>query len=244
MCTLAELADHIAGERVNDELDECGTSSEFSIWTRRVIIKCLRESIAGLASLMPDKFGVPITIDLVAGECIQSVPECGRLVSVIEVNGRSCQEMKEKDDHHDERSLDYLSCYVDPCQTPNCTDNAVNSLTGYNPGWWSKIASLPGSFRLQNPPPQTVKAKVVCSKDTWAIGEMDNLPSAVCSELMQPIIDNALFRLYNIDHKDGNNRQLAQSHFESYVAFIRIKLPQDASFLEDDAVNGVRKVSQ
>jgi hypothetical protein len=200
--------------------------------------------MTGLASLMPDKFGVPKTISLLAGECIQTVAGCGRVLSVVEVNGKSCQEMKEKDDHHDERSLDYLSCYVDPCRTPNCLENSVNALTGYNPGWWSKMVALPGSFRLQHPPPANVMAKVVCSPDMWAMGDSDILPGAACSELMQPLIDNTLFRLYNIDHKDGNNRQLAQAHFDSYVAFMRLKIPQDASFMEDDAVNGVRKIMQ
>lgn len=243
MCSLDDLVSHIAGSRVNDDLDECGDGNDFTIWKRDVVSKCLKEAIAGISSLLPDKFGVPHRVMLAAGECVQTL-KCGRFISVIEIGGMTCNELKEKDDDVDERSLDFLSCYVDQCETPDCDGTAVNSLTGYNPGWWAKIPGLPTSFRLKNPPPKDMQATVICAPDIWSMQGSSDLPSQACSELLQPLVDNTLFRMYGIDHRDGNNRQLAQSHFDAYIAFMRLKFAQDASFLEDDTVNQVRKISQ
>lgn len=233
MCTYADLVNHIAGERVNDELD----GADYFVWDRSVIRKVLREAIASILAFRPDLFARTKEVTLQRGSCMQHFcTECSRVLSVLTVDGCECQPVKPVKDV-DTKTLDWLACYYDSCGTP------INACCpeSYHPGEVALIEADPCAVRLQYPPPldRDVVATISCVPANAL--DAEPLPSIICSELFQAIVDNALFRLYTIDHKDGVARELADRHWAAFVLVMKTKFEVDFSLLSSNYVLTHRK---
>jgi len=242
MCSLGDLVAHIEGCRINDEL---GKSGDWKVWKREVIQKAVREAMASVYALRPELFAVQKTVTLKPCECVQCFcDDCCRIVGVISVNGNTCNEIEEKADEDEVFSLDFLDCYYTDCGLPNCY-GANNNPDGsdYDPGSWDQVESSPCCIRFENPPPVAgIQAVVSCVPNDVLSGE--DLPCAVCGELFQAIVDNALFRLYAIDHKDGNNLQIARMHWEAYQTTMVTKFAVDYSLFENNFLLTRRRVDK
>mgnify|MGYP001180938414 CR=1 FL=1 len=240
MCTYDDLVAHIAGCRVNDEFSQ--GKGDWKVWKENVIRKVLRESLSSIFALRPDLFATNKEVTLKECACIQCFCEdCCRVVGVISVDGQSCNIIENKDDEQDNFSLDFLGCYFPDCETPDCF-HGEGPLDGYNPGWWDQIETSPCCIRFQYPPPRAgIKAIIACVPNNVLDGP--ELPCAVCGELFQALVDNALFRLYSIDHKDGVMPKLAEAHWQAYLTTMTTKFMVDYSLLEDDFLLTKRRIN-
>ncbi len=243
MCTYADLVDHIAGCRINDEFSE--KKGDWKVWKRDVIQKAVKEAVSSVFALRPDLFAVDKEVTLEKGKCVQCFcDDCCRIIGVISVNGDTCNVVEEKEDEDDEFSLAFLDCYYKDCPAPNCygDDNKPDG-SGYDPGWWDQVETSPCCIRFENPPPRAgIKAVVSCVPNDVLTGE--NLPCVVCTELFQAIIDNALFRLYAIDHKDGNNLRIAEAHWQAYTTTMVTKFAVDYSLFENNYLLTRRRIDE
>lgn len=250
-CSCDSFVDHIEGCRVNDERndmpDGCGAGCEgadtgtgdWLIWPRSVLLKVVKEAIAAVYAVHPDIFAVPKEVTLDRGRCLHILcDECMQVTSVMSVDGYDCNEMDEED--KEEESLDFLAClYPDTCKAPGTCGLPKGA---YDPGWWRKDEGNPCAIRFKNPTPtdRDVKALVSCV-DPCVLDCTKPLPHRVCTEAFTAIIDNALFRLYLRDHKDGTMPALAQAHWNSYIDTMTVKFKVDFSLLRAQYLKGIRK---
>lgn len=245
MCSIDDLVDHVAGCRVNDEQDS--SSDDYVVWKKDVIKKTAREAISAVYGLRPDLFAEKREVTLTQDSCLHSFCEdCCRITDVIIVDGKSCNEIEEHKDENDDRSLDFLDCYfTDNCDLPNA-DKECHDPDSYDPGSWKSLPSTPCTVRFDNATPsdRDVQATVMCVPSSVIDADTDKvLPCIVCGELFQPIIDNILFRLYSIDHKDGNALEIADRHWRAFTTTMTTKFDVDFSLHENNYHLTKRKVS-
>ncbi len=240
MCTLDDFVSHIEGCRINDEQNKSG---DWKVWKREIIGKAVKEAISAVYSMRPELFAEQKEVTLKECECVQCFCEdCCRIVGVISVGGNTCNKIEEKDDGDDEFSLDFLNCYYVDCGTPNCTTGDQPDTGEYDPGTWDQVESSPCCIRFENPPPMAgIKAIIACVPTSVLSGEGE-LPCSVCGELFQAIVDNTLFRLYAIDHKDGNNLAIARLHWEAFQTTMVTKFAVDYSLFENNYLLTRRRV--
>lgn len=238
-CTRTGIVNHILGNRVNDELE----SGDFLVWNRDTVTKVVNEALAYVYGLRPDLFAEPKEVTLTRDSCVHTLcKSCARIVDVITVDGLTCNKVEEHKDENDDRSLDFLGCYYDDCKPPNAYWECHP--TGYDPGDWQAVEGSPCTIRFKNPTPtdRDVKATVSCVPANVLTRE--TLPAAVCTELFTAIVDNALFRLYAIDHKDGSNPELADRHWRAFTAYMEVKFNVDFSLQENNMLLTKRRVDR
>lgn len=240
-CTCEDFVKHIEGCRINDE-QRCD-GSDWKVWKRDIIFKAVKESLATLINFRPDIFAEYKEMALERGRCIHIFCEdCIRIVDVTSVDGRDCNRIKEYDDDGDDKdSLDFLECLYPDCKPPKCD---ITDEGAYDPGWWALEEYSPCTVRFENPTPKDrdVKALVQCV-DPCILDCKKPLPPIVCAEFFQIIVDNALFRLYAIDHKDATHIELAQIHYKAWMDAIMMKFNVDYSFFEDDYLLTRRRIN-
>ena len=232
MCTLTDLVDHIKGCRINDD-EKC------PVWKDEVIKKTLREALCEVMAIRPDLFGINKEVNLKAGECYQSFcDDCCRVLQVVYINGQPCERIEEEAD--EDHSLDPVLCYFEDenCAVKNCDDKTVSD---YEPGTFDIDEFNRCAFWLENAPTEDFTATITCVPDLSDIDCDADLPKSVCTELKSGIIDNALSRLYAIDHGDAYQRELAAYHSNRYSDFTNLKLVTDFSLLENNYLLGRRR---
>lgn len=250
-CSCDSFVDHIAGCRVNDERndvpDGCGEGCEgadsgtgdWLIWPTSVIRKVVKEAIAAVYAAHPDIFAEPKEIILARGRCLHLLcGDCMQVTSILSVDGFDCNELSEEDP--EEQSLDFLQClYPSACKSPGTCGVPDGA---YDPGWWRKDEGNPCAIRFKNPTPKDrdVKALVSCV-DPCTLDCTKPLPARVCAEAFTAIIDNALFRLYSRDHKDGMMPEIAKAHWNAYADAMVTKFKVDQSLLRAQYYKGMRK---
>ncbi|OQX10501.1 MAG: hypothetical protein BWK73_20145 [Thiothrix lacustris] len=238
MCTQSDIIDHILGERVNDELE----AGDYLVWSRPVVAKVLRECLSAIYGFRPDLFAETRTVTLQRSSCLQSLcKDCAKIINIISVDGNSCNKIEEHKDENDDKSLDWMSCYFKDCNPPN---KYWECNAGYDPGDWQPVDGSPCTVRFKNPTPsdRDVTATVACVPPDALT--RDTLPAAICDEMFTAVVDHALFRLYSIDHKDGNNLELADKHWRAYTTFMATKFDVDFALLENNMVLTKRRIDR
>lgn len=226
-CTVASFVKHIKGCRISDELDE---DNDGIVWSDNEIKKCVEESIHYLFALRKDLFSKPKVLTLKKGECLlRACDDCSAITDVIMADGKTCNEIEEKNDE-DTKSLKFLSCYLDDCDTKDCYWNN-NTEDGYDPISYKRLESSPCTIRFEEPPDRDVEIEVMCAPvDPIKAG----LPDSICNDLFSPIVDMTLSRLYLIDHKDSYDLERSNSHYTLFKDFMTLKLGLDYSLIDED----------
>ena len=238
MCTKQDIITHILGERVNDEKE----AGDYLVWSQAVVAKVLRECLAALYGFRPDMFAETKTVTLQRNSCLQSFcTDCATIINVISVDGNSCNKIEEHKDENDDKTLDYLNCYFKDCKPPN---KYRECHTTYDPGDWAAVEASPCTLRFKHPTPddRDVTAVIACVPPDALT--KDTLPAAICAEMFSALIDHALFRLYSIDHKDGNNLELADKHWRAYTTFMATKFDVDFDRQENNMLLTKRRIDR
>lgn len=236
MCNIDSFVDHIIGERLNDELN----GDDYLVWQRPVVYKAVKEAVAAVYSLRPDLFAKTVTVTLSKGRCVHSLCHAFcRILDVITVDGCDCVRVEQHEDENDDKSLDFLSCYLPDCATIDADKQCAPDC--YVAGDWEVIDSSPCTLRFKNPTPsdRQVSAEIMAVP----IDALTNdLPCNLCTDVFQPIVDNTLFRLYSIDHKDGTALDIAKLHWQAYTSAMAAKFDVDYSLLENNYLLTRRRV--